>query len=481
MTRRFRAKMLTGMTILAAGMANAGGSAPTSMLSAVSLWQRHLFPEAYNAFLPYAREQQFGRTPTPIFYLLTAGCRTGEARVVAWAKRTLRIYAEDPRIEAVDAWHIAFSREAEACGKAVLPGAPPPRIMSASGAELDAPVPVYRLSVAFKRHCYPPGEKQAASAPVLPSGKTLPADLLATEKGGDLIGLQSRLTTRFEHSAGVGKDVILLGAQPDQDLGPAPDLANRFVAQLQRDFGLSPPRGYMFMIVYNDDDDSNLLEGIPSFPDNQFNLGYSDTRPNVLTSYVLANRAQHGTLFHELTHQLVVANIGDMASEWLNEGLASLYEETVLVDHRFVGRPNFRGGFLRGVADRPTLAAIVTANSFLDGKLMGEITGDAGVTRSYINQAGAMNAAQRYLMLYLEEKGLIARTVRYYRDLAPGPDSDWPLASRETRLTAFSRATGIDPVAGNGDFARWLAATIAAQPVSSFSIPTGPALASLHC
>jgi hypothetical protein len=184
----------------------------------------------------------------------------------------------------------------------------------------------------------------------------------------------------------------------------------------------------------------------------------------------LATPTQHGTVFHELAHQLVQANIGDMAPEWLNEGLASLYEQTDYVQGRYVGRPNWRGGFLRTPASRPSLSKIISEDPFLDGRLLEE----PGTIRNMIDEAGAMNAGERYLMLYLQEKGLLASVVRYYRELGPGVDSDWPLATKESRLNAFKRATGIDPVTGNAAFQTWLAATIAHQPTATFEVPLGP-------
>lgn len=461
---------LVATVIAAMGLCGTSTSAgPTvSLRDAVGLWQRREFAQAYNAFLVYARSAQFGRAPTPVYYLLTAGCRSGDTTVMRWSKQVLTAYANDQRIQSVSAWSEVFTREARSCGTSANPGLPPMRKINSNGVELDEPLPVNRLSMALKRRILGLDEERpAASEPVVPDSDTLPADVLALPKGGDRVAIQARLRRQFGGSVEVGKDLILLGADPNQQFSDTPALAEAFLTQIEGDLGLPAPSGYMFMIVYNDDA-GDAQAGIPIFPGNEFSLGYSDSR--VLTSYVLATPRQHGTVFHELIHQLVLANVGDMAPEWLNEGLASLYEQTAQVGGRFVGVPNWRGGFLRNVRDRPSLEKIVGDAPFLNGQLLEE----PGIIRSMITEAGAMNAGERYLMLYLQEKNLIPQVVHYYRDLSPGIDSDWPLATREARLSAFKRATGIDPVAGNAAFQSWLATTVTRQPASSFEIPLGP-------
>lgn len=439
-----------------------------SLRDAVGFWQRGEFPEAYNAFLGYARSAQFGRAPTPVYYLLTAGCRSGDISVARWSKQVLTAYANDQRIQSVSAWADAFAREARSCGTSTNPGPPPFRKINSNGVELEEPLPVNRLSMALKRRVLGlDAERPAASEPVVPDSDTLPKDVLMLPKASDRAALQAGLRTRFGGSAVVGKDLVLLGAAPNQPFADTPAQAEAFLAQIEGDLGLPAPSGYMFVIIYNDDA-GDAQTSIPRFPGNEFSLGYSDSR--VLTSYVLATPKQHGTVFHELIHQLVLANIGDMAPEWLNESLASLYEQTAFVGGKFVGIPNWRGGFLRNARDRPSLEKIVGDAPFLNGQLLK----GPGMVRSMITEAGAMNAGERYLMLYLQEKGLLPQVVQYYRNLSPGVDSDWPLATKETRLSAFERATGINPIAGNATFQAWLATTIARQPAASFEIPLGP-------
>jgi hypothetical protein len=109
-----------------------------------------------------------------------------------------------------------------------------------------------------------------------------------------------------------------------------------------------------------------------------------------------------GTLVHELTHALIKPDFPDVPS-WFNEGLASLYEQCSLG-----GTPAIRGlvnwrlpGLQKAIKDG-TLRSLE------------ELIDDP---RFYREDLVGVNYAQaRYLMLYLQDKGLLVKYYTSFRD-----------------------------------------------------------------
>jgi hypothetical protein len=105
-----------------------------------------------------------------------------------------------------------------------------------------------------------------------------------------------------------------------------------------------------------------------------------------------------GTLVHELVHPYLAANFTDPPT-WLNEGLASLYEQSSERDGRIIGLTNWRLSGLQAALRRgpilPFAKLVATSDTtFRDGD-------------------EALHYAQaRYLMLYLQEEGLLHDFVR---------------------------------------------------------------------
>ncbi len=105
-----------------------------------------------------------------------------------------------------------------------------------------------------------------------------------------------------------------------------------------------------------------------------------------------------GTLVHELVHPYFAANYPDVPS-WLNEGLASLYEQCDERGGKMVGLTNWRlAGLKEGFAQKkvqPIAKLIATTEA------------------AFRDDAEALNYAQaRYLMMYLQEKDLLHAFVR---------------------------------------------------------------------
>jgi hypothetical protein len=114
-----------------------------------------------------------------------------------------------------------------------------------------------------------------------------------------------------------------------------------------------------------------------------------------------------GTLVHEIVHPFVRANF-PAAPAWLNEGLGSLYEQCMDKDGRIWGLPNWR---LHG------LQAAIRA-----GELQSFEKLTATTDRQFYREDSGTNYAQaRYLLLYLQERGLLRR---FYAEFAAGHRAD---------------------------------------------------------
>lgn len=112
-----------------------------------------------------------------------------------------------------------------------------------------------------------------------------------------------------------------------------------------------------------------------------------------------------GTLVHEIVHPFVRANF-EKCPTWLNEGLASLFEQCEEKDGHIHGRTNWRLAGLKKAIDKGALPSFE--------KLA------ATTTEEFYGDAKGTNYAQaRYLCYYLQEKGLLVDFWRrFQRDQA---------------------------------------------------------------
>jgi hypothetical protein len=108
-----------------------------------------------------------------------------------------------------------------------------------------------------------------------------------------------------------------------------------------------------------------------------------------------------GTLVHELVHALMAPDFPDVPN-WFNEGLASLYEQCSLDGDTITGHVNWRLPDMQEAIRDDRLRPLT--EMIQDPKFYGE--GHVG-----------MNYAQaRYLMMYLQDKGLLTDYYKRSRD-----------------------------------------------------------------
>jgi hypothetical protein len=114
-----------------------------------------------------------------------------------------------------------------------------------------------------------------------------------------------------------------------------------------------------------------------------------------------------GTLCHEMVHAFMPSNFPQCPS-WFNEGLASLYEQCQFVNGKAMGLTNWRlAGLQREIKDE-------TLPSF------NELC--STTTHQFYHSTKGNNYAQaRYLLYYLQEKGLLDK---YYREFHKNAKKD---------------------------------------------------------
>jgi len=137
-------------------------------------------------------------------------------------------------------------------------------------------------------------------------------------------------------------------------------------------------------------------------PDTPF--GYASSEDRALVMNIATGG---GTLVHEMVHPFIAANFPDCPS-WLNEGLASLYEQSKAKGDGIMGLTNWR---LEG------LQASIKAKSLSSFKALCETTS----FEFYKMDRGSNYAQARYLCYYLQEKGLLEK---FYHEFTKNSKDD---------------------------------------------------------
>ena len=120
-----------------------------------------------------------------------------------------------------------------------------------------------------------------------------------------------------------------------------------------------------------------------------------------------------GTLVHEIVHPFMAANF-PACPTWFNEGLASLYEQSMEKDGHIWGLPNWRLTDLKQNLTGTAPAGEGKAPSFKALCQMDAVT-------FYSATKGPNYATARYLCLYLQEKGVLPQ---FYKDFVKNQKAD---------------------------------------------------------
>lgn len=108
-----------------------------------------------------------------------------------------------------------------------------------------------------------------------------------------------------------------------------------------------------------------------------------------------------GTLVHEIVHPYMAANFPDCPA-WFNEGMGSLFEQCKQKDGHIVGLVNWRWTGLKAAIQKKALMSFHALTH-------------TSTDQFYGTGSGLHYAQARYLLYYLQEKGLLRKYYRLFR------------------------------------------------------------------
>jgi hypothetical protein len=193
-------------------------------------------------------------------------------------------------------------------------------------------------------------------------------------------------------------------------------------AKLKQDFFTKDPERILDVWLFKDAASYNknaraLFGETPSTP-----YGWYSSRHGALVMNISTGG---GTLVHEIVHPFVEANVPN-CPPWLNEGLGSLYEQSGDEQGHIHGYTNWR---LRGLKEAVREGSVPP---FAELLAMDE-------NAFYDRDRGTNYAQSRYLLYYLQEKGLL---LRFYREFMGNRAAD------PTGYGALRRVLGEDDMEG---------------------------------
>lgn len=198
---------------------------------------------------------------------------------------------------------------------------------------------------------------------------------------------------------------VVIGNGEEEDVKHASEEIVRWTAEkLKQDFFKKDPSRILDVWLFKD---ANTYQAHV----------YALTGKKPTTPYGFYSRDTHalymnirtggGTLVHELVHPYVEANF-PKAPPWLNEGLGSLYEQSDERDGHIIGKPNWRLRGLKAALSDARVPPFSTLTAMNDYAFYGE-------------NSDVHYAASRYLLYYLQEKGLL---VRFYHSFFENQEAD---------------------------------------------------------
>jgi hypothetical protein len=203
----------------------------------------------------------------------------------------------------------------------------------------------------------------------------------------------------------VSPPFVVLGDQrPEQVRGHAEHTVEWAVTLLKRDFFQAEPKEILDIWLFRSAESYQkhtwaLFRERPTTPYGYYSSDHKALIMNIATG--------GGTLVHEIVHPFVEADFPE-APSWLNEGLGSLFEQCGERDGHIVGYTNWRlPGLQQAIAKRqvPSFEQLTAT----------------GNRAFYDDDPGTNYAQARYLLYYLQERGLLTR---FYREFRAGHAAD---------------------------------------------------------
>jgi hypothetical protein len=411
-------------------------------------WLRGVYQSAYDTLLDY-RQQSFARKPEVDYMIGTSACRLDCCR--AWGGRLLgtlpESYALTPESRRL------IDSERNLCQQTASLPAP----------VADGPDKLRRMIAAGVS-----GRAKVFSTPDSSVGvTTYPArrvrDISAAE-------LQRRLIPRSDPTRAVATATAIAGtsnvavyrrfvitsqsSHSRRQLDEIGATLEKFLEFLTERYGMTLPDQFVTIHLVPTPDSLRQtalrLHGLDVTPGT---IGYAFQEDLSIVAFVTGTGV--GTVLHEMVHLSVRARFGDIP-QWLDEGLAGLYEVSTMYPDGVYGEPNWRGDVLKALWHRrPKIGALITTPWFpVD---VPEMTNrNPNVESPQGEDLVAFMATARYFCLFLERKGHLTAVYRAVRDR----DFTVPVAPSEAARLALEQAFEKSATQIDGEFADWFMAGV---------------------
>ncbi|MBW2260694.1 MAG: hypothetical protein JRG91_01880 [Deltaproteobacteria bacterium] len=176
------------------------------------------------------------------------------------------------------------------------------------------------------------------------------------------------------------------------------------VDRLKEDFFSKDPKHIIDIWLFKDDASymKHAKEIFGDVPDTPY--GYYSEEHRALVMNIATGG---GTLVHEIVHPFMDSNF-PACPPWFNEGLGSLYEQCMDSDGHIWGLTNWRLAGLQEAVQNDEVPSFKKLTSMDENQF-------------YNEDKGTNYSQSRYLLLYLQEKGLL---VDYYHAFRENADED---------------------------------------------------------
>ncbi|HKO99504.1 MAG TPA: hypothetical protein VJU86_21060 [Pyrinomonadaceae bacterium] len=211
--------------------------------------------------------------------------------------------------------------------------------------------------------------------------------------------------TANQFSIVVQKPFVVVGDEPRSVVRQRAEGTVRWaVTKLKQDFFTKDPKEILDIWLFKDEASyekhAQLFFGEkPTTPYGYYSSTHKALIMNIATG--------GGTLVHEIVHPFMEANF-PASPPWLNEGLGSLYEQSGEVDGHIHGFTNWRlPGLQRAIREKrvPSFKTLTSKNA----------------SAFYNDDRGTNYAQSRYLLYYLQEKGVL---VKFYKEFVARQKED---------------------------------------------------------
>ena len=258
----------------------------------------------------------------------------------------------------------------------------------------------YYLGYTISSFLHMPSAQSAAVSAVVAETPSLSN----TDFDNHVAQLKQRLPSK-DFSIVVQRPFVVVGDEPESVVKERAEGTVKWaVEKLKQDFFTQDPKDILDIWLFKDEASykrhaRQLFNDTPSTP-----YGYYSRQNKALIMNISTGG---GTLVHEIVHPFMEANF-PKAPPWLNEGLGSLYEQCGEKDGHIYGYVNWR---------LPGLQTAIKVDETVSFKKLMEMD-----FNDFYGQATGVNYAQsRYLLYYLQEKGLL---VNFYKQFHANRKTD---------------------------------------------------------